>query len=203
MPDDIEMVVADDNQPPRERWNRRYGQRPPPGEPSAFLTDRADFLPDGGRALDLAGGGGRHAIWLARRGFEVIFTDISDTACALARARADTAGVELDVRRVELGAEPLPAGPFNLVLSHAYLDVEVWREAVGRLGVGGIALLCQPTVRNLERRDRPGRSWLLEEGEMEQFVAALDGVDVLELSEGWTDEDRHEARAVLRRSVGP
>lgn len=197
-----EVVVTDDTQEPRERWNRRYGQHPPPSEPSAFLTDRAALLPDGGRALDLAGGGGRHAIWLARRGFEVTLADLSDTACALARERADAAGVELDVRRIELGTEPLPAGPFSLVLSHAYLDVEVWRDAVGRLGAGGIALLCQPTVRNLERRDRPGRAWLLEEGQMEELVATLEDIEVLELDEGWTDEDRHEARAVLRRSAG-
>ncbi len=194
--------MADDPRHPRERWNRRYGERPPPSEPSAFLTDRADLLPDGGRALDLAGGAGRHAIWLARRGFEVTLTDVSDTACARAGARADAAGVELDVRRIELGVEPLPAGPFSLVLSHAYLDTEVWREAIGRLGVGGVALLCQPTVRTLERRDRPGRSWLLEEGQMEAFTSTLDGIEVLELSEGWTDEDRHEARAVLRRAAG-
>ncbi len=194
----IEVVVDDT----RERWNQRYGRRPPPSEPSVFLTDRAALLPAGGRALDLAGGGGRHAIWLARRGFDVTLADISDVACALARERADAAGVALDVRRVELGVEPLPAGLFALVLSHAYLDVEVWREAVGLLDVGGIALLCQPTVRTLERRDRPGRPWLLDEGQMAELVATLDDIEVLELDEVWTDEDRHEARAVLRRTAG-
>ena len=202
VPDSIEVVVADDPRQPRERWNRRYGEHPPPSEPSAFLTDRADLLPDGGRALDLAGGGGRHAIWLARRGFEVTLTDVSDIACALATDRAKAAGVALDVRRLALGVDPLPAGPFTVVVSHAYLDIEVWRDAVGCLRPGGVALLCQPTVRNLERQDRPGRSWLLEEGRMEAFVSTLGGVEVLELTEGWTDEDRHEARAVLRRTDG-
>jgi tellurite methyltransferase len=195
--------VADDPAQPRERWNRRYGGRPPPSQPSTFLTARAELLPAGGRALDLAGGGGRHAIWLARRGFGVTLTDVSDTACRLARQRADAAGVVLDVRRIELGVDPLPSGSFSVVLSHHYLDVEVWRDAVGRLGPGGVALLCQPTVRNLDRHDRPGRSWLLEEGQLEEVVATLDHTEVLELSEGWTDEDRHEARAVLRRPTGP
>ena len=199
---DIEVAVPDDPRQPRERWNRRYTERPPPSEPTAWLTDRAGLLPDGGRALDLAGGGGRHAIWLARRGFVVTLTDVSDVACTLARARADAAGVALDVRRIELGVEPLPAGPFSVVVSYAYLDVEVWRDAVRRLEPGGVALLCHPTMRNLERRDRPGPSWLLEEGQLGGFVATLDHVEVLELREGWTDEDRHEARAVLRRPVG-
>jgi hypothetical protein len=64
-----------------------------------------------------------------------------------------------------------------------------------------VLLIAQPTVRNLERHDRPPRSWLLDEGQLGAVVAGLEHLEVVELSEGWTDEDRHEARAVLRRPV--
>ena len=53
----------------RRRWDARYrahelGLR----QPSGSLVALADLMPQGGRALDVAGGTGRHALWLARRG---------------------------------------------------------------------------------------------------------------------------------------
>lgn len=185
----------------RRRWNRRYRDRPPPEGPSPFLTARADLLPDAGRALDLAGGGGRNAVWLAQRGFEVTLIDVSDEACAAARVRADAAGVQLTVLRRALEIATLPAGPFAVVLSNRYLDPEVWRAAAELLGPDGRLLISQPTVRNLERHARPPRDWLLDEGALAAFAATLEGLEVIELTEGWTDEDRHEARAVLRRPL--
>src|SRR5688572_2866920 len=55
----------------RERWDARYREGAGATEPSAFIMSLDDVLPKSGRALDLAGGRGRHAIWLARRGMDV------------------------------------------------------------------------------------------------------------------------------------
>jgi tellurite methyltransferase len=184
---------------PRERWNRRYAEREAPQAPSRFLVDRAPVLPASGRALDVAGGAGRNALWLARRGLDVTLVDVSDAACDLALERASEAGLPLDVLRLDLDAEPLPVGPWDVVLLHHYLDRRIVRAAPELLAPGGLLLLCQPTVRNLERHPRPTRRWLLDEGELAELVADLPAVEVVELDEGWTEEDRHEAGLVLRR----
>ncbi len=190
----------------RERWNERYRDRPARDEPDPFVMERLPLLPRSGRALDLAGGGGRHAIVLAAHGLDVTLIDVSDVACAAARARARAAGVDVEVVRRPLTPGSLPPGPFAAVLAHHYLDVAVWEAAVGALRPGGVALFSQPTVRNLEHHPRPGRRWLLEEGRMHELVGAWcarrPGLEVVEMTEGWTGEGHHEARAVLRQRPG-
>lgn len=196
---------------PRARWNARHAARladgGDPAEPTAFLTGRADLLPTGGRALDVAGGTGRDALWLAGRGLAVTLVDVSDTALAEATRRAVAAGAPLDVVRCELGVDPLPEGAFDVIVVHHWLDRDVWRALPDHLAVGGLLLACQPTVTNLERHDRPPRRFLLDDGEVGRLAAELaaprDGArfEVVVAIEGWNDRDRHEAELVVRRSV--
>jgi len=190
----------------RERWNGRYRHHPAPEEPEPFVLDRLPLLPRSGRGLDLAGGGGRHAIVLAAHGLDVTLIDVSDVACAAARARALAARVDLEVVRRPLTRGSLPPGPFAALLVHHYLDVAVWEATVRALAPGGVALFSQPTVRNLERHARPGRRWLLAEGRMhalaDAWCAHQPGLEIVEVTEGWTGEGRHEARAVLRQRSG-
>src|SRR5438309_459968 len=106
----------------REKWNGKYGEpEAAPAKPSAVLVQLADYLPTRGRALDIAGGAGRNAIWLSERGLDVTIADISDAGLALARARADAAKVKIQTVEMDLEESGLPAGPFDLVLSNCYL----------------------------------------------------------------------------------
>ncbi len=182
----------------RQRWNARHADRGPTDEPARFLVERAELLPTHGRAIDVAGGTGRNARWLASRGLSVTLTDVADEACRIATQRAREDGVDLEVIRSDLTSEPLPPGPWDVILIHHFLAVEVVRAAPDLLAPGGLLLWCQPTVRNLERHARPARRWLLAEGELRELVATIDGVQVVELTEGWTEGGRHEAHLVLQ-----
>ncbi len=57
-------------------WNRRYAQKELvwTAEANRFLVAEASDLPPG-RALDLAAGEGRNAVWLAERGWRVVAVD--------------------------------------------------------------------------------------------------------------------------------
>lgn len=73
------------------RWNQRYTESPSSWvEPDTFLI-RAyeEFLADTrpGTALDLAGGAGRNAVWLAEHGWQLKLIDISNVALTLAREK--------------------------------------------------------------------------------------------------------------------
>jgi tellurite methyltransferase len=68
----------------RERWNARYREEAAIPPPSPFLVGLDALLPRTGRALDVAGGPGRHALWLARRGLDVTLADVSDVALEVA-----------------------------------------------------------------------------------------------------------------------
>ncbi|HET9181524.1 MAG TPA: class I SAM-dependent methyltransferase [Candidatus Angelobacter sp.] len=79
--------------PEQLRWNQRYSESPSSWiEPDTFLTGAyEEFLVNvqPGTALDLAGGAGRNAVWLAERGWRVKLVDISDVALRMAREKFD------------------------------------------------------------------------------------------------------------------
>ena len=67
------------------------------------------------RILDIGCGTGRHAIELARRGYEVVGVDLSQSQLRRAREKADEAGLRVDFRCRD--ARELPfAGEFDLAL---------------------------------------------------------------------------------------
>jgi tellurite methyltransferase len=189
--------------PARTMWNDRHTDRGRVAEPARFLIERAHLLPAGGRALDVAGGLGRNAIWLADRGFDVTLLDVSDVAVEGARAAAAEVGATLTAVRTEVTPDTVPDGPFDVVVVHHFLDRPVWARLPATLAEGGVLFVCQPTERNLERHPRPSRRWLLAASEMAAFASAArsadPGLEIVEVGEGWTDEERHEARLVVRR----
>jgi len=78
----------------QQKWNERYqngefGFR----EPDPFVMDaHRDYLlpllPAGAEGLDLAGGAGHHAVWLAQQGWAMTLADFSQAALALAQERS-------------------------------------------------------------------------------------------------------------------
>ena len=85
-------------------WNRKYRERSHLSlEPDPFLVSAyTEFLEGSspGMALDVAGGVGRHALWLAERRWKLKLVDISDVGFELARRRSPPP-VELEVRDLD------------------------------------------------------------------------------------------------------
>jgi tellurite methyltransferase len=174
----------------RERWNARYHEESANLQPSPFLSAIADRLPRSGRALDVAGGWGRNARWLVERGFEVTIADISDVGLA----RAAALGVQ--TVQVDLEAEPLPQGPWDLILCSHYLHRPLFAQFPGLLSKGGLLLVAHPTVTNLQRNPKPGRRFLLEDGELGRLAK---GLQILFYQEAWFDGDWYEARLLAQK----
>ena len=183
---------------PGPHWDACWAARGPAAqEPAAFVTDAARYLPGTGRALDVAGGAGRHAVWLAARGLEVTLVDISTVALDQAARLADDRGLSISLVQRNLEAEGLPSGRWDAVLIHHFLDRALLAEVPDALESGGVVVFCQPTRRNLERHERPGPMYLLEEGELADLVESWP-LDVISLEESWGLEGRHEARLIAR-----
>jgi SAM-dependent methyltransferase len=142
--------------PERDRWNRRYasGDRVhPPEAPSRFFVDEViDLAP--GRALDLACGAGRHAVWLAERGWRVTAVDFSAVALAIASERAASAGVEVEWIEADVAAWAPPARAFDLVCAlYLQLPAPDRRAALGHAAdavrPGGTLLVIGHDLLNL------------------------------------------------------
>ena len=145
----------------REEWDERYaGQELVwSAEPNRFVEEECRAMTPG-RALDLAAGEGRNAIWLAGRGWSVTAVDFSSVALDKGRRLAERQGdavaagvtwVCADVRTWQ----PDP-GRFDLVVI-AYLQVpapdrrQVMGHAVEALAPGGTLLVVGHDRANLER----------------------------------------------------
>jgi tellurite methyltransferase len=103
--------------------------------------------------------------------------------------------VALRLLTIDLEADPLPAGPFELIVSIDFLHRPLFVVFPGALAPGGVLVFAQATRTNLTRHPRPSARFLLEDGELRRLVR---GLEVLRYDEGWFD-DRHEARLVARR----
>ncbi len=179
----------------RERWNARYAAEGETPAPSPFLLSLDGVLPRSGRALDVAGGSGRNALWLARRGLDVTLADVSDVALARAARAAREAGLPLATARVDLEAGPPPAGPWDLVVCTYFLHRPLLAALPSLLAPGGLLVVAHATRTNLTRHARPGPDHVLEDGERPGLVR---GLEVLRSEEGWLEGGRHEARIVAR-----
>lgn len=128
----------------RLRWDQRYGERDPVsvdhvGLPSAFQP-YAEVFPTAGHALDLACGLGAAAVWLARRGLDVLGCDVSPVAIARARGLADAAGVSAHCRLEVVDLDDgLPTGPpVDVVVCTKFRDRRLDAPIVDRLAAGGL-----------------------------------------------------------------
>jgi SAM-dependent methyltransferase len=109
-----------------------------------------------GRALDLAAGEGRMALWLARAGWQVTALDFSPVALAKAKARADREGVTLTLQVADATTADLGDASFDLVIV-LYLhlprtDMEgVLRRCQRAVAPGGTLLVLGHDRDNLQR----------------------------------------------------
>ena len=184
---------------PRTRWNERHATRPEVTNPAPFVVGSADLLPDSGTVLDVAGGTGRNALWLAAAGLTVTLVDVSEVALDIARTEAVVRNLSIKTIQQDLEEHGLPDGKWEVIVVHYFLDRNVLVSVPDRLSRGGVAIVAQPTIRNLERHPRPERRYLLDENELAAIASDWQGMEIIMLEEGWTPEDRHEARLQARK----
>jgi SAM-dependent methyltransferase len=135
----------------REDWNRRFEERGlvHGGEPDPTVVAEVEALPPG-RALDLGCGQGRHAAWLAAKGWQVTAVDFSDVALATARA----AEPEVEWVQADLREYRPQEGAFDLVL-YAFVQLPeherraVLARAAAALAPGGTLLVVGHDLLNL------------------------------------------------------
>lgn len=120
-----------------DEWNERYRTRERlDEEPASLLVHAARDLPPG-RALDLACGAGRNAIWLAHRGWDVTAIDGASEAIRILREHEPR--VDARVLDLETG-DPLPFDDetFDLIAILFYLHRPLFAEAKRLVRRGGV-----------------------------------------------------------------
>jgi tellurite methyltransferase len=128
-----------------DEWNERYRSRDQLDlTPARLLVDMAKELTPG-RALDLACGAGRNALWLANHGWDV--TAIDGAAEAIRLLHEHNAHIDTRVLDLESDA-PLPFADesFDLVVILYFLHRPLFAEAQRVLRPGGVVITAIRTT---------------------------------------------------------
>ena len=101
----------------RDKWDTRFrqGSYQARTHPTELLVEWLPHLPRG-RALDVACGAGRNALYLAEAGYEVDAIDISSVALDRLRETAQTRGVEVTCIETDLESAELPNQSYDLIV---------------------------------------------------------------------------------------
>lgn len=127
---------------PAEQWDQRF-ERPMylyGKEPVAFLREQIGRLKKG-RALCLAAGEGRNAVYLAQQGFEVLAVDASAKGLEKARALASERGTTIETEVADLRDYRLGSERYDLITDFYYHQPDLFPKVMEALAPGGMFIL--------------------------------------------------------------
>lgn len=175
----------------RQATAEAHGDRP-----ADWLMQHRSLLP-AGRALDLACGRGRHAIYLAQEGYLVEAWDRDPEALSATSDRAKTLALStLTTRLVDLEREPdISPTSFDLIVVFYYLQRDLMPQIVRALKPGGMLVYETFLIDNHERFNHPRRrEFCLAHNEL---LALCGELRILAYREGALDPHRGPYTAAI------
>jgi SAM-dependent methyltransferase len=135
-------------------WDERYAGDDLlwSAEPNRFLVAEVEELPPG-RALDVACGEGRNAVWLAEHGWDVTGVDFSKVGLEKARRLAEARGVSVEWERADITEHaPAPERYDLVIVMYLHLPDSARRVAFGAAAAavarGGTLLIVGHDITN-------------------------------------------------------
>jgi SAM-dependent methyltransferase len=127
----------------RDKWEKRYreGSYQARTHPTELLAEWLPNLPRG-RALDVACGAGRNALYLAEAGYAVDAIDISSVALDRLRETAQARDLEVTCIEADLESAELPDQRYDLIVMARYTNASLIPRLIGLLRDSG-HFLCE------------------------------------------------------------
>jgi tellurite methyltransferase len=131
----------------KERWNQKYNREMYVygKEPVAFLKQKIGVLKKG-KALVLAMGEGRNAVYLAQNGFDVTGVDISDVAIEKCKKLAAERGTTVNAVVSDLTSYDMGKAQYDLITNFYYYDKSLFPKVIGALKPGGMFIFEQFSI---------------------------------------------------------
>jgi SAM-dependent methyltransferase len=136
----------------RTNWNRKYARGSYPTTPSRIVKDYYHLAP-AGRALDIAAGSGRNALFLAAQGFTVDAVDISEVGLRLFAGRHR----RINPVCIDLDIFDIAANRYSLIVNTRYLSRRLFPYICEGLVHGGVLVFETYTKSKDFRPQRPFR----------------------------------------------
>ena len=124
--------------------------------------------------MDLAGGLGRHALWLASRSWQVTVVDVSNVAIGKLRQAALELNVNVDLFAGDAAEYKLEPAQFDLIVLFYHLDRSLFPRIVSALKPRAL-LICKMSLRwDSGERLTTGSTNPLQRNELPSLVPELD-----------------------------
>lgn len=155
----------------RVRWDQifRKHARDPFPVPDPFLLQYTPPARDHSpRALDLAGGLGQNALWLAEQGYEVDLMDISRVALKRALSEMGMRNLRrINLLQMDVDTLELQTAEYDLVCVFRYLKRSIFPTIKASVRPGGRVIYETYNLRYLDIVPEFNREFLLSESELE------------------------------------
>lgn len=187
-------------------WDERFrkGSYPRDPEPSPVLQQYVDTFPQG-RALDVATGTGRNAVFLAERGYEVDAIDQSREGLRIAEQNASDRGVGGNCNWLQADAKAFdfPIAEYDVITISFFRTLDRLADIKAALKAGGI-LFYQHHLRSAEHVDIGPSTDRYRFAANELLHACLDLTVLYYEERAEVDDDRRAARTLIiaRNSTG-
>ena len=183
----------------RAKWDLRYQEGAYSGRsyPSEFLVEETASLYSSGKALDLACGSGRNALYLASQGFRVDAMDVSTVGLELAAEKSNGLGLTINwLNRDLLESPDLPENYYDLIVMFRFVAPELL-AGLSKSLVGGGSLIIEEHL-EWSTKDVGGPSGNRFRVSPNYLRNACHGMDLLNYSEGLVKEPDGTTSALAR-----
>ena len=171
-------------------WDERYRKEEAGGQergPASFLVEQQRVLPPSGRALDVAMGTGRNALYLASLGYEVTGIDVSGVAVARCREEAVRLGLRIEAIQANLQLYEIAIDVYDIVTNFYYLQRDLAPHLTAALRPGGVLVFETFTTEQRQFGWGPQQEeFLLQPGELRSLFP---GLEVLTYREGLVERE--------------
>ena len=182
-------------------WDERYrtGEHSPT-EPHPLLEKITKTLTPGD-ALDVACGAGRHAIYLAKKGWRITAVDSSCEGIRVLSRRAKDGGVEIDSIIADLESKDfqIKVNEYDLICVFYYLQRDLFEAIKKGLRKGGVFVGAIHIVDNEPDSCPMNPKYLLDPGELRAFFAGWQNEHYREGRHGGSEHKHRDAEIIARK----
>ncbi len=182
----------------KEKWNKKYRNPDhiPSTEPVEWLAEQSAYLAGSGRALDLAMGEGRNAVFVAERGYDVLGVDVSEAGVEKARDLAREQQTSINAACADLDDFQIEKNAFDLILCFYFLDRRLFSEIRAGLRPGGLVYFETFNAGHLKYTSFK-KEWVLGDREL---LREFEGFKILKYREVDRDEKSYSSLVARKES---
>ena len=158
----------------KEKWDAKYLKKSQLLRPRAASKNLQDYIVycKGNRALDLACGAGRNAIFLAECGFDVDALDIAEIAIEALNIEAKQKNLlsKINTYQVDLDTYEIKEDIYDIIVMTNFLDRAVLKSSMGALKKDGILFVETYMINDENEKTQSDPNNLLKSQELKEML---------------------------------